>query len=265
MAKVASLSLTFLGTGTSVGIPMVGCDCVTCHSPDPRDNRLRSSVWMQSAECEWLVDTGPDLRAQCLRAGIRRLDAALFTHAHMDHVTGFDELRRFTVGEDQSMPIHARPSTLAVLERMFDYAFNGQNRYRGYLKPDPCPIDEPFQLGSTRVTPLPVLHGKVETIGFLFERCGRPLCAYIPDCKILAPETLAAIQGVDTLILDALRFSPHPTHLNVEEAVAIAQSVQAQQTWFTHFQCEIMHARDEPQLPQGIRFAYDGLQLHWHD
>ena len=142
---MADFTLTFLGTGTSVGVPMIGCDCETCHSTDSRDRRCRSSIWLQTPEASWVVDTGPDFRYQCLRAGVRHLDAAVFTHGHMDHVTGFDELRRFTVPLEASMPIHATPATLAVLERMFEYAFNGENRYPGYLKPKAMPVTGPVR------------------------------------------------------------------------------------------------------------------------
>ncbi len=262
---MTGLQLTFLGTGTSVGIPMIGCDCETCRSADPRDQRLRSSVWLRTPELAWVVDTGPDFRTQCLRAGIRRLAAALFTHPHMDHVTGFDELRRFTIPADEFLPVHALPSCLAVLERMFDYAFNGENRYRGYLKPFPKPVHGPFHLGKTLVTPLPVRHGKVETIGYLFSRGGRKLCAYLPDAKELLPATWAELEGVDTLIIDALRHTEHPTHMNFTEALVVQARLQPRQTWFTHLQCEVMHARDEPLLPPGVRLAYDGLELAWPD
>lgn len=260
---MVEMRLTFLGTGTSVGVPMIGCDCATCRSEDPRDKRLRSSVWIETPECAWVVDTGPDFRTQCLRAGIRRLDAALFTHAHMDHVTGFDELRRFTIPEDVEMPVHATRSCLEVLERMFVYAFNGENRYRGYLKPRPQPVDGPFELGGTHVTPLPVQHGKVETVGYLFSRGGRPLCAYVPDAKTISEEALEAMRGVDTLILDGLRHTPHVTHMTVQEALAASALVRPRQTWLTHFQCEIMHAVEEPRLPAGAGLAYDGLVLEW--
>ena len=260
----AALTLTFLGTGTSVGVPMIGCDCATCHSTDPRDNRLRSSIYCATGDgCAWVVDTGPDFRTQCLRAGIRRVDAVLYTHPHMDHLTGFDELRRFTIAEEAVMPIYARPSCLAVLERMFEYAFNGENRYRGYLKPEPRAIHGPFTLGSIEVTPLPVVHGKVETIGFLFSHSGRRLCAYMSDVKAITPEALHAMQGVDTLIIDGLRRTPHPTHMSWDEAIAASESIAPRQTWLTHLQCEMMHARDEPSLPPGVRVAYDGLTLSW--
>ncbi len=261
----SALTLTFLGTGTSVGVPAVGCDCATCRSTDPRDKRCRSSVWMRAPEMAWIVDTGPDLRYQCLRAGIRHLDAALFTHAHMDHVTGFDELRRFTMEADQFMPVYGLPSTIAVLERMFDYAFNGENRYRGYLKPFPKPIHSAFSLGDTHVTPLPVQHGKVDTIGYLFERGQRRLCAYIPDCKTLRPEVFDLARGVDTLIIDGLRRTPHPTHMNFDEAFAAIHLLAPRRAFLTHLQCEIKHARDETTLPEGIHLAYDGLELTWDE
>ncbi|MCB1224508.1 MAG: MBL fold metallo-hydrolase [Verrucomicrobiales bacterium] len=260
---MADFTLTFLGTGTSVGVPMIGCDCETCHSTDSRDRRCRSSIWLQTPEASWVVDTGPDFRYQCLRAGVRHLDAAVFTHGHMDHVTGFDELRRFTVPLEASMPIHATPATLAVLERMFEYAFNGENRYPGYLKPKAMPVTGPFHLGETRLTPLPVQHGKVETVGYLMERGGRKLCAYIPDCKTPSEETRQLVAGVDTLVIDALRRTPHTTHMNFDEALAFSEEVRAQRTWFTHLQCEILHARDDTTLPAGVRLAYDGLKLTW--
>lgn len=262
-AAMAELEITFLGTGTSVGIPAIGCDCETCRSTDPRDKRTRSSIWCRTPDMSWVVDTGPEFRIQCLREGIRHLDAALFTHPHMDHVTGFDELRRFTVGADDEIPIYALPSCLAVLERMFLYAFNGENRYRGYLKPFPKPVHGVFHLGGTHVTPLPVQHGKVETIGYLFARGGEKLCAYVPDYKIFSDEALSALHDVDTLILDALRFTQHPTHANIEESLVLVEKIRPRQTWFTHFQCEVMHERDEPKLPPHVRFAYDGLRLTW--
>jgi len=262
---MSALHLTFLGTGTSVGIPMIGCDCDTCTSTDPRDSRLRSSIYIQTPESAFVVDTGPDFRTQCLRERIRHLDAAIYTHPHMDHVTGFDELRRFCVDEDAIMPIYALPSCLEVLKRMYLHAFNGENRYRGYLKPEGIPIHGPFMLGKTEVTPLPVKHGKVEALGYMFSRNGRKLCAYLSDMKAPLDNTLELLQGVDTLIVDALRHTVHTTHMNFAEALAFRKLVQPRQTWFTHVACEILHAREEPTLPADVRIAYDGLQLEWND
>jgi len=263
--SMASFDFTFLGTGTSVGIPMIGCGCETCRSTDPRDKRTRCSVLLRSPELSFVVDTGPDFRTQCLRENITHLDAVLYTYPHMDHVTGFDELRRFTIAEEQVMPVYARPSCLAVLERMFDYAFNGENRYRGYLKPEAHPITGEFMLGKTLITPLPLVHGKVETVGYLFTRGGRKLCAYLSDCKVVTPDALELMRGVDTLICDGLRLTPHPTHMNWDEALVLHHQVKPRCTWLTHFQCEVMHARDESQLPADVRMAYDGLQLCWKD
>ncbi len=258
-----SFELTFLGSGTSVGIPMIGCDCETCQSLDPRDKRLRCSVWIKTPECHFVVDTGPDFRTQCLRERIRRVDAVLYTHPHMDHLTGFDELRRFTIDEEAVMPVYARPSCLAVLERMFDYAFNGQNRYRGYLKPEPHAVEGPFNLGDTTITPLPLHHGKVETLGYLFTRGGKKLCAYLSDCKTVTPEALELMSGVDTMIADGLRLTPHPTHMNWDEALVLHDQVKPRRTFLTHFMCEVKHERDEPRLPADVRMAYDGLHLKW--
>lgn len=262
---MSAFELTFLGTGTSVGVPMIGCDCETCRSTDPRDKRTRSSIYIQTPECAFVVDTGPDFRAQCLRENIRRVDAVLISHPHMDHVVGFDDVRRFTIPEEAVMPVHGLQATLEALQRIFFFSFNPVNRWRGYLKAVAKPINGPFQVGLTEVIPIAVTHGNVETIGFLFVRHGRKICAYISDMKEPVAGTLETLRGVDTLIVDALRHTPHPTHMNFTEALAFTKDVGARQTWFTHIQCEIMHAREEQKLPDGVKIAYDGLRLTWKD
>lgn len=258
---MSDLQFTFLGTGTSVGVPMIGCDCEVCRSDDPRDRRTRCSVLVTTPEAALIVDSGPDLREQCLRENITEVDAVLYTHGHMDHVTGFDELRRFCVGDDETIPLYARPSVLADLRRMFAYAFSGENRYRGYIKPEPRAIAGPFTVGETLVTPLAVEHGKVETVGFLFSRDGKKRVAYIPDCKTLSAVAEEAIRGVETLVIDALRFTPHVTHMNFEEALAAVQKASPGRAFLTHFSDEVSHARDEPTLPPGVHLAYDGLKI----
>lgn len=243
---------------------MIGCDCATCRSTDPRDKRTRSSIYARGPGCAFVVDTGPDFRTQCLREDIRRIDAALFTHSHMDHVTGFDDLRRFTIPEDSLLPVYALPATLEALQRIFFFSFNPVHRWRGYLKAEARPVTGPFRLGEVEITPLPVEHARVETLGFLFSRDGRRLCAYFSDIKKPAPETIEIIRGVDTLVVDGLRHTPHPTHMNFAEALAFAAAVGPRQTWLTHIQCEILHAREESRLPAGVGIAYDGLKLRWH-
>lgn len=254
------MQVTFLGTGTSIGVPVIGCDCAVCQSTDPKNKRLRSSIYVKTEACCWVVDTGPDFRTQCLRENIRRVDAVLYTHGHMDHVVGFDDLRRFTFG-DVELPIHATKACLDDLKRMFDFAFNGENRYTGYIKPAPHEIDGPFRLGNCTVTPLPVTHGKLETIGFHFQMPGGPGFAYVSDCKTLLPETVEALKDVDVLVLDALRFTSHPTHMNFDEALAAREFLGARRTWFTHFSDEVDHEKAEATLPKGVALAYDGLKL----
>lgn len=260
---MSAFELTFLGTGTSVGVPMIGCDCETCRSTDPRDKRTRSSIYVNAPDFAFIVDTGPDFRMQCLRENIRRVDSVVFTHPHMDHVTGFDDVRRFTIGEDALMPVYGLPETLEALQRIFYFSFNSVNKWRGYLKADARVIEGPFMLGQTHVTPLPVKHAKVNTLGYLFTRGGKKICAYFSDIKEPMPDTVGQIRGVDTLIVDGLRHTPHPTHMNFAEALALSAEVKPRQTWLTHIACEIKHEREDEKLPKGVNIAYDGLRLHW--
>lgn len=257
--------LTFLGTGTSIGVPVIGCQCPICTSDDPKNNRMRSSIYVQSPQGDLVVDTGPDFRQQCLRENITHLDAVLYTHAHTDHIMGFDDLRRFTVGEDATLDIYANQETLNRLRTAYDYAFDGENKYYGYLKPVPHLIDGPVHLCGWEITPLPVSHGKVETIGLYFEATSPDSeCefAYIPDAKTLSEATLEKIEKVPLLILDGLQMKPHNTHLSIPEAIEIAQSVNAQETWLTHFSCRVDYLEIGPTLPENIHLAWDGLKLN---
>ena len=253
--------ITFLGTGTSIGVPVIGCDCTVCTSNDTKNKRLRSSIHVKTPEVSLVVDTGPDFRQQCLREGIRHLDAALFTHAHSDHVMGFDDLRRFTVADDEELQIFATEECLERLHSAFRYIFDGENRYRGYLKIVPHRINCSFRVGDLEVTPLPVSHGKVETIGFLFSREGKRLFAYIPDAKTLSEETRTLIAGIDLLILDGLQLEPHWTHLSIPEAVDLAADLGIGKTWLTHFTCRVDYKVIGPELPSSVDLAWDGLRL----
>lgn len=253
--------IIFLGTGTSIGVPVIGCDCEVCLSEDPKNKRLRSSLFVTTPEVRFVVDTGPDFRQQCLREGIRHLDAALFTHAHSDHVMGFDDLRRFTVREHEELPIFANGECLDRLEAAFPYIFDGENRYRGYLKIAPHRISGPFPLGDLLVTPLPVIHGKVETNGFLFSRNDQKVFAYIPDAKILTAETKSHLAGIDLLVLDGLQPERHQTHLSISESLALIKELEIKQAWLTHFSCRMNYKTLEPTLPQRVSLAWDGLKI----
>jgi len=257
---MAELTITFFGTGTSLGVPMIGCDCRICSSTDPRDKRSRASIYMETPEYAWIVDTGPDFRTQALRERLRRLDAAVYTHSHTDHIMGFDDLRPFCFGA-HDLPIHASPETMRDLGRVFLFAFNGENRWPGYIRPIPHLIDGPFFLGETELIPIPVRHGRAHMNGFLFRRRGEALAAYFSDCKEVPAEARAQLRGVRHLIVDALRHAPHPTHMNVDEALALAREVAPGQTWLTHLSHDLMHAELEPTLPPGVRIAYDGLKI----
>lgn len=257
---MAGLTITFLGTGTSQGVPMIGCDCAVCGSTDSRDKRTRSSIYVETPECSFVVDTGTDFRAQCLRERVRRIDAVVLTHSHTDHIMGFDDLRPFCPG-GAPLPVYASEPTMRDLQRVFIFAFNGENRFPGYMHPQPHIVNGPFQLGSTELTPLPVPHGRATVFGYLFTRGGEKLAAYLSDCKTVPDAIIERIRGVRHLIVDALRHKPHPTHMSVDEALAISARVDAERTWFTHLCHDLGHAETEAALPQNVRVAFDGLKL----
>jgi phosphoribosyl 1,2-cyclic phosphate phosphodiesterase len=259
---MGKLEIIFLGTGTSQGIPMIGCPCEVCASPDPRDNRTRSSIFVRTPQTSFIVDTGPDLRTQCLREGLSEIDAVVFTHSHTDHIMGFDDLRRFCdVHPRGALPIYASPETMADLRRAFAFAFQPTVRYPGYLTPEPHLIEGPFRLGELEITPLPVPHGRTQVNGYLFSRGGRRLFAYLSDCKAVPDPVRVLIEDVEALAIDALRHNPHPTHLSLEEALETAAAVRARRTWLTHLCHDLGHAETEKSLPENVRIAYDGFRL----
>lgn len=259
---MCGFSLTFLGTGTSVGVPVIGCDCAVCRSPDARNTRTRSSVVVRHAGNSLLVDTGPDLREQALREHLTCVDAVFYTHAHVDHVVGFDELRAFCWRRSGGLPLHATAACMDTLRQMFGWAFDAANaKHGGYVRPDPQIIKGPVHIGGLRVTPLPVEHAAVETVGFLFDD-GDARLAYLPDVKRVPDATADLLRGVDVLIVDALRDAGHPTHFTTAEALDLAKACGARQTWLTHLGHENDHAALAASLPPGVGVAYDGLTLH---
>lgn len=258
---MAELSITFLGTGTSQGVPFVACDCRVCTSKDARDQRLRSSILVETENTTILVDTTPDLRMQALRQGLRRIDAAIFTHSHTDHVAGFDDLRRFCELTDRPMPVYASPHTMADLRRVFYYAFDGRHAFRNYVRPEPHEVSAPFSIGDIEISPAEVPHGKMLVYGYIFSRRGRKLAAYFSDCHHVPPHVIAQITDIPVLIIDALRHEPHPSHLSLGEALGVSDAARAGLTWFTHIGHDLGHAETEAILPPDVRLAYDGLRL----
>ena len=255
-----SSTVTFLGTGTSVGVPVIGCPCAVCASPHPHNNRTRSSIHLQTPELSLLVDFGPDLRLQALREKITSLDAVLLTHSHLDHIAGFDELRAFCWHRKVPLPIFAGPETMTSLKATFPWAFS-DHTHRGYVRPDPQVIDGAFTLGDLHITPLPVKHADLETFGFRFDFPSGQSFAYISDVKSIPEGTLPLLTGLDLLTIDALRPGFHKTHMSLEESLAAIRSIAPRASLLTHLSHELDASSLE--LPEHVSLAHDGLKLHF--
>ncbi|HET7698365.1 MAG TPA: MBL fold metallo-hydrolase [Vicinamibacterales bacterium] len=251
------MRITFLGTGTSHGVPMIGCGCATCTSTDPRDTRLRPSIFVETAGARVLIDAGPDLRAQALRHRITRVDAILFTHGHADHILGMDDVRRFNALMDGAMPCYGDAATLTDIRRMFSYVFDPATPKGGGLpRLDLREIDGPVPIADLVAAPVPLDHGRRPILGFRFDRF-----AYLTDCNRIPDGSWPLLQGLDVVVLDALRLRPHPTHFSLDEAVATAARIAAPRTFFTHMCHDLLHAATDARLPPGMALAYDGLVL----
>ncbi len=250
--------VTFLGTGTSHGVPMIGCACAVCRSTDPRDTRLRSSIFVEvPGHARILVDTSPDLRQQALRHGLTGLDAIVFTHAHADHMLGLDELRRFNALSGRPIACYATPDTWARIRRTFFYVFDSATQKGGGVpEVDAHDIDGPLAIGGVRVLPIPLWHGRLPVLGFRFGTF-----AYLTDCNRLDDAAWPLLEGVQTLVVDALRDRPHPTHFSVDEALGVVSRITPDRAYFTHMAHELGHAATNARLPTGVELAYDGLVL----
>jgi phosphoribosyl 1,2-cyclic phosphate phosphodiesterase len=252
----SSIRITVLGSGTSSGVPTIGCSCEVCRSSDPRDTRLRPSVLLRYNGRNVIVDTSPDFRAQVLRARLERLDAILYTHSHADHILGLDDVRPFNFRQKSSMPVYGTAETLDVIQRVFQYAFE-EPQQSSVPKLDLRILDgSPFELFDLRFTPVRLCHGRGTVLGFRFGRA-----AYLTDHSEIPEESRALLGDLDVLFLDALRHRPHPTHTTVQNALRLVEELKPRRAFFTHMCHDLSHERTEAALPAHVRLAYDGLEI----
>jgi phosphoribosyl 1,2-cyclic phosphate phosphodiesterase len=252
------LQITFLGTGTSHGVPMIGCECATCRSPDPRDRRSRASILVETDDGGViLIDAGPDLRFQALANGVRRVDAIVFTHGHADHILGLDDVRRYNHIMRRPMACYADARTVDDIRRMFSYVFDPAAPKGGGLPQlELFTIEGPFCLGRQEIVPVPVMHGALPILGLRFGGF-----AYLTDCSAIPDGSWPLLADLDILVLDALRERPHPTHFSIGQALQVADRLGASRTYFTHMCHDLAHASTCEKLPAGMALAYDGLRV----
>jgi phosphoribosyl 1,2-cyclic phosphate phosphodiesterase len=255
------LTVTFLGTGTSQGVPFIGCECAVCTSPDPHDRRLRCAIWIQAKGQSVVVDAGPDFRYQMLRANVKHLDAIIFTHGHKDHVAGLDDVRAYNYYQQKPMEIWVTEETETVLRREFSYVFNNAT-YPGIPQLNLNRIgDGPIRIGELEIVPVRVRHYQMEVLGF---RVG-PF-TYITDANYIAPAELEKVKGSEVMVLNALRHEPHISHYTLSEAITIVREAEVPRAYFTHISHQLgLHMELNAHLPAGMQLAYDGLTLHFPD
>jgi len=250
------MQIRFLGTGTSHGIPVIGCQCPVCRSRDPRDRRTRTSVLVETNGLRLLVDAPPELRLQLLAARVGRVDAMLLTHAHADHIAGLDDVRIFSEQENRDFPIYGPRSALQQVRRRFDYVFRNTQKGGGKPRLALFPIRRKFSIARVKVTPIPLWHGRVRVFGYRIDNF-----AFLTDVSKIPDTSYSLLEGLSVLVLDALRPQPHTTHFSLKKALAEAERIRARRTYFTHMCHLIGHAETEKSLPQSVRLAYDGLRI----
>ncbi|ABF41631.1 beta-lactamase-like protein [Candidatus Koribacter versatilis Ellin345] len=255
-------TLTVLGSGTSMGVPTIGCDCAVCSSSDPHDRRLRPSVMVQYDGKLVLIDTTPDFREQALREGIKKIDAIVYTHGHADHILGLDDVRplsfpRITGGA--RVPLYANEKTERVLKHVFKYIFDDDYKFGSIAQVEMHRVHhEAIELFGAKFIPVPVIHGETEIYGYRFGSA-----AYLTDFSSIPDASMEMLRGLDILFLDALRHKPHPTHSTLDNSVSIAEKLKAKHTYFTHISHDLPHEETNRQLPAGIQLAHDGLKLEF--
>jgi phosphoribosyl 1,2-cyclic phosphate phosphodiesterase len=255
-------TLTVLGSGTSMGVPTVGCDCAVCRSSDPHDRRTRPSIMVQYGGKLVLIDTTPDFREQALREGIKKIDAVLYTHGHADHILGLDDVRPLSfprVTGGPKVPLYANESTAKVLTHVFKYIFDDDYKFGTIAQVQLNYLDHnPVELFGVTFEPIPIIHGEAEIYGYRFGSA-----AYLTDFSEVPDSSLERLRDLDILFLDALRHKPHPTHSTVENSLSIVEKLKPKRTFFTHISHDLPHVETNRQLPAGVQLAHDGLKLEF--
>lgn len=248
--------LTVLGSGTSMGVPTLGCRCAVCESTDTHDKRTRPSILLERGDRAVVIDTTPDFRMQAMRVRMDRLDAVLYTHAHADHIMGLDDIRPYNLKQKGLIPIYGSAETLGTIQRQFSYIFDGAPTESSLPRVELHTIEGAFDVAGMHVVPIPARHGPQPVLGFRFGNA-----AYLTDFSSVPESSKVLLQGLDDFILDALRYAPHPMHSNVEQSLALVNELKPKRAWFTHICHDLSHAKVDAELPANVRLAYDGLRF----